>query len=72
MCLHESIGVAEDGSGVVVCWDCDEQFVPESKLREKLNEMDLNDGTGHPGDIGYQAAVDEIRETFLGGNIPLE
>lgn len=65
-CLHESIGKAQDGSDVVVCWDCDEQYTPESQLRAKLEEMTLHDDTGDQLDEGYMMAVREIRRHFLG------
>lgn len=27
-CTHENIGVAQDGSGKVLCWECGQEFVP--------------------------------------------
>lgn len=35
-------------------------------LSAKLNDMTLHDDTGDPRDIGYMAAVEEIRE-WMGG-----
>ena len=33
-----------------------------SALLAKLDDMQLHDDTGDPADIGYQSAVDELRE----------
>ena len=65
-CAHESIGVAQDGSDVVVCWNCDEQFIRESELRARLDDLRLHDDTGDPHDEGYMAALYDIRRHFLG------
>lgn len=38
-CLHENTGMAEDGSGVLYCWDCSEEFVSATNLSKLENEL---------------------------------
>jgi hypothetical protein len=51
---------------VVVCWNCDEQFIRESELRARLDDLRLYDDTVDPHDEGYMAALYDIRRHFLG------
>lgn len=38
-CLHENIGVAQDGSGVVLCWDCGMEFAPKAETDEATSAL---------------------------------